>query len=313
LTKLFEQTFRNKNYMTFISKSYLSTLDSISKLQYLESQIAYAKTHQSILLRNIKDTHVPSIHTTTNNKQKLLTQCLTEIKDYQGKPLFLQIFPPVNNTVEAHVLNNNLSLAHQWEQNSVSHVARLIERTYYPKVFDLSYDELNNITPSSEQWSIPAAPEIDFLVSQRKIWTTQIPKTIQKHADKQFTTHVQGKSTQSVHNTSQKTDTHTAVTTTTDQSDNTDIISDLQDESRQHAQHIEDHNNRLNIISQQIEELQELQAWSTRILNLETKYKQIFQQNDDINTELNTVTNISIPNIIATITGQRQIITHTSS
>jgi hypothetical protein len=100
--------------MTFITKSYLSTLNSLSKLQYVESQIEYAKTHRSILLRNIKDTHVPLIHTTTDNKQKLLTQCLTEIKDNQGIPLFLQIFPPGNNNVEVHVLNNNLSLALQW-------------------------------------------------------------------------------------------------------------------------------------------------------------------------------------------------------
>jgi hypothetical protein len=120
MTTLFEQTFRNKQYMTFISKSYLSTLDSISKLQYVESQIAYAKTHRSILLCNIKDTHIPSIHTTTTNKQMMLTQCLTEIKDYQGKSIFLQIFPPVNNMVEAHVLNNNLSLALQWEKTQLN-------------------------------------------------------------------------------------------------------------------------------------------------------------------------------------------------
>jgi hypothetical protein len=250
-------------------------------------------------------------YTTTDNKQKLLTQCLTEIKDYQGKPLFLQIFPPVNNTVEAHVLNNNLSLALQWEQNSVAHLARQIERIYYPKVFDLPYEDLDNITPSQEQWCVPAAPEIEFLVPQRSVWTTQIPKTIQQHADKSTQKQEQEKSVQSTitNKKLQKTDTHTAGTTTTYQSDNMDIISDLQDESRQHPQHLEDHNNRLNLIAQQVEELQELQAWSTRILNLESKYKLITQQNDDINTELNTVTTTSIPNIIATLTGQRQIIT----
>jgi hypothetical protein len=192
----------------------------------------------------------------------------------------------------------------------VSHVARQIKRIHYQKVFDLPYKELDNITPSSEPWSVPAAPEIDFLVPQRAVWTTQIPKTIQQQADKSTKPQEQTKSVQSTRNNKNphKTDTHTVATTTTYQSDNTDIISDLQDERRQHAQNIEDHNSRINIIAQQVEELQELQAWSTRILNLENKYKQITQQNDNINTELNTVTNTSIPNIVSTLKGQRQII-----
>jgi hypothetical protein len=150
-------------------------------------------------------------------------------------------------------------------------------------------------------------------VPQRNIWTNQIPKTIQQHADK---LQVQADSTKSTTSTQhnkkfQKTaDTNTATTTTTYQSDNIDIISDLQDKSRQHTQNIEDHNNCLNLLSQQVEELQEMQAWSTQILNLETKYTHIIKQNDEINTETNTVINTSLPNIISTLIGQRQIITH---
>jgi hypothetical protein len=50
MTKLFETTFKSKTNMTFISKSCFFSLDEISKLQFIESQIAYTKTHRSILL-----------------------------------------------------------------------------------------------------------------------------------------------------------------------------------------------------------------------------------------------------------------------
>jgi hypothetical protein len=123
MTKLFENTFKNKTNMTFISKNYYLTLDEISKLQFIESQIAYTKMHRSILLRGIKETHVPSIHTTQRNKPLLLTECLRNIKDYQGNSLFTQIYPPVNSMVEVHILNKNLSLALEWEKHSVGHIA----------------------------------------------------------------------------------------------------------------------------------------------------------------------------------------------
>jgi hypothetical protein len=154
MTKIFEQTFCNPSKMTFNSKSYFSTLDSISRLQFEESQIAYTRTNRSILLRNIKITNVPTIHVTTDNQPITLTDCLKNILDYQGQPLFTQMLPPVNNIAEVHILNNNLQLALEWERNSIEHIARKINKQHYTDVFDLPYNEIQYIEPSSEEWSV---------------------------------------------------------------------------------------------------------------------------------------------------------------
>jgi hypothetical protein len=178
MTKIFEKTFRNPSKMTFISKSYLSTLDSISRLQFVESQIAYTKQNRSILLRHIKDTNVPSIHVTIDNQPIMLTECIKNIKDYQGQPLFTDILPPVNNIVEVHIKNTNLQLALEWERNSIEHIARKINSHHYSNVFDIPYNEIQYIEPSIEEWSVPKPPEIQFLVPQRKTWA-KIPTIIQ--------------------------------------------------------------------------------------------------------------------------------------
>jgi hypothetical protein len=86
MTKIFKQTIRNPSKMTFISKSFLSTLDSISRLQFVESQIAYTRQTRSILLRHIKNLNVPSIHVSTDNQPIMVYDCIKDIKDY------LQIF-----------------------------------------------------------------------------------------------------------------------------------------------------------------------------------------------------------------------------
>jgi hypothetical protein len=308
MTKLFKTTFKSKTNMTFISKSYFFSLDEISKLQFIESQIAYTKTHRSILLRGIKETHIPSIHTTTQNKPLLLTECLRDVRDYQNNWLFSQIYPPVNNMVEVHILNKNLSLALEWEKQCIGHIARQIERKYYNKVFNMTHDELENIQPSPEPWALPSPPDIEFLVPQQKAWT-QIPKTISQTNDSGSIQQKSSKPSNSINKNKSKyaTDTQTAVIATTFQSDNIDVISELQDECRQHTQLIDDHTIRIQSISQQIQELQSLQSWTDRILNLKTKYKKIMQHNTDISSDLNNISNFTIPAITATLTGIKEI------
>jgi hypothetical protein len=170
MTKIFEQTFRNPSKMTFISKSYLSTLDSISRLQFVESQIAYTRQNCSIFLRHIKNLNVPSIHVSTDNQPIMVYDCINDIKDYQGQPLFTEILPPVNNTIKVHMLNTNLQLALEWERNSIKHIARKINRHYYSEVFDIPFNKIQYIEPSPDEWLVPAPPEINFLVPQRKTW-----------------------------------------------------------------------------------------------------------------------------------------------
>jgi hypothetical protein len=94
MTLLMANTFKNKNNMTFISKNYFNSLDDISRLQHVESQIQYTRTHRSIIFRNIKESHVPTnIYKSDNSRTKmLLTEWITNLQDYKDRPIFLQVF-----------------------------------------------------------------------------------------------------------------------------------------------------------------------------------------------------------------------------
>jgi hypothetical protein len=174
----------------------------------------------------------------------------------------------------------------------------------------MTLEELENIQPSPEPWTLPSPPDIEFLVPQRKAWT-QIPKTINQTNDYDSIQQKSSKPSKSINKNSSlnATDNLTAATATTFQSDNIDVISKLQDESRQHSQLIDDHTNRIQAISQQIQELQSLQSWTDRILNLETKYEKIMKHNSDISSDLNNISNYTIPAITATLTGIKEIVT----
>jgi hypothetical protein len=49
----------------------------------------------------------------------------------------------------------------------------------------MTHEELDEIQPSPEPWTIPLPPEIEFLVPQRKAWT-QIPKTINQTNNSEY-------------------------------------------------------------------------------------------------------------------------------
>jgi hypothetical protein len=73
-------------------------------------------------------------------------------------------------------------------KQSTSRIAQAINKTNYVNVFDLPIEEQNNIIPSQETWKLNPAPEINFLVPQRKsAWKSEIPKTI-RNEDNQSTT-----------------------------------------------------------------------------------------------------------------------------
>jgi hypothetical protein len=312
---ILEKSFKNPNNMTFISKIYFNSLDNIQRLQHVESQIQYTKTHRSIIFRNNKETHVPTKYDKPNTTSKLLLpEWITQIKDYQGRSIYLQVFPPVNNLIEAHILTSNVWLAYEWERESIAHIAQAIDKQEYNKVFDLPIEEQNKIIPSPDTWQLNPAPEINFLVPQRKAaWKSQIPQTIQNE-DNQST--VSDNKSHSSSTSKQKrikhhqTDANTVVTTTTFNSESNDLISDLQDESRQHLEYIEEHRQRISILETQIQELREIQSWSTRISRLEN-------QSSNFNTELKNISTNIIPTITSTLKRQSlissQIIEDTSS
>jgi hypothetical protein len=321
MTKIFEQNFNNPSKMTFITKNYFSSLSPILRLQFIESQIAYTRTNRSILLRNIKNLNVPSIHVTSENEPILLIDCLKNINDYQGQPLFTNILPPVNNVVEAHILHKNLQLALEWERNSIEHIARKLNTHHYSDVFDLPQHQLDNIQPSQTEWIVPTPPDIQFLVPQRKAWA-KIPTIIQnnnKITNQSPTTNDLDSTNTSVISTYSRKkkqnniDNQTVETATTYQSESNDTISDLQDESRNHSRYLNEHNDRINTLSQQVENLQNLQAWTQRILHLENQQKQQHNTNELINHELNELTNTTLPTIMNTLTGHQQLLDTTIS
>jgi hypothetical protein len=65
----------------------------------------------------------------------LLTEWITQIQDYQGQSIYLQIVPPVNNLVKAHILTSNVSLASKWERESIAYIAQAIDKNEDTKFF----------------------------------------------------------------------------------------------------------------------------------------------------------------------------------
>jgi hypothetical protein len=168
MTTKMEKTFKNTNKMTFISKNCFNSLNNPTCLQHDECQIQYTKNHRSIIFRNIKETHVPTKYDKPNTTSKLLlTEWITQIKDYQGRPIYLQLFPPVNNLIEAHIIACNISLVYEWDRDCISHMAQAIDQKEYRNVFDIPIKDQNNIVPSQELWHLHPAPAKNFLVPQK--------------------------------------------------------------------------------------------------------------------------------------------------
>jgi hypothetical protein len=313
MTSIFQKTFNNPSDMTFIAKNYYSTLGQIQRLQYIESQLAFAKRHRSIIIRNVKNTQVPTKHKKDDTKSILLTEWMSQIKDYQGNPLFLKIFPPVNNLIEVHTLSINTALAFEWERNAISHIAREIEPNQYNNVFSINSDDVNFIL-NADPWITPTPPEINFLVPLRKAWTSTIPKTIEQQSDiktkptsdPKLTLNNNDKLKQKTRQ--QNSDAQTIATNTTYNSD-TDIISDLQDESRQHSQFLDEHNKRISKLEANTSVLQNLKDWAHRMSQLEESNTEIQERHEFINSELNSITNETLPTITSTIQGHQIIIT----
>jgi hypothetical protein len=121
--------------------------------------------------------------------------------------------------------------------------------------FDIPFNEIQYIEPSPEEWSVPAPPEINFLVPQRKTWA-KIPTIIQNetiNTSKQSNNETRSVSpsistttNQSKQKVRNNNDNLTTTTSTTYHSDTNDIISELQDESRQHSRFLDEHNDRIN-------------------------------------------------------------------
>jgi hypothetical protein len=160
----------------------------------------------------------------------ILKEWRTKIKDYQGQPLYLQVFPPVQNLVEAHILATNVSLAYEWEKECTSHIAKVIDIKEYNNVFDMATEEQHKIIPLKETWSVTPEPEINFLVPQRKsAWSSPVPQTIQNQnnsiaSDTKSNNSIISKQKGTKLN---NTDTNTVYTTTTYNSENIDLISEL--------------------------------------------------------------------------------------
>jgi hypothetical protein len=74
MTKLFEDTFNNPDHMTFIRQTYFNCLTPNAKLQYVESQSAYATKHRTYLLHGLLNINILTKNTDKNNKQLSIKQ-----------------------------------------------------------------------------------------------------------------------------------------------------------------------------------------------------------------------------------------------
>jgi hypothetical protein len=237
MTQLFKNTFTNPDHMSFVDKNCFVSLDAINRLQYVESQIAYTRQYRSILLRNIKNLDVPTKYTNEDATPVSLKEWILNVPDYDDRPLFVQIHPPINNLIELHIRNCNTAIVHKWERNSTSHILRELEEKHYDNVFiDRNIIE-NKMSDSVEPWSLSPPPEINFLVPPRNAWNSKIPNTIKDQSSTSTSSRNNNKpNTRSVNsgksnNKKNDTDTQTNYTSATYTSETTDIISDLQDES----------------------------------------------------------------------------------
>jgi hypothetical protein len=107
LASILQNNFSDKNHTTFIPKEYFDSLNPQQKAKFIRSQYEYQRMYRSIIVKGIKNVHLPTT-ISTNNTHISIHEWLTTVKDYQQSNLFLQITEVNNDDLELRCLETNL-------------------------------------------------------------------------------------------------------------------------------------------------------------------------------------------------------------
>jgi hypothetical protein len=308
MTKLFESTFNNPDHMTFIRQSYYNCLSPIAKLQYVESQSAYAMKHRTYLLHGITNIDIATTNKDSNSNPISIRQWLSNLKDSNNNKLFIDVNIPINNSVEVTILSSNFDIVQQWEKNGIANIARELSPLNYTKAFADTTD-ISLLLATTEPWALPKPQQINFLVNQKPAWNTdnktapkQQPKPPPKpqtdiipHTKKPTTTQPPKQIM-----TDDDNQTHTTMTITSE--DNL-IIQDLQHDFKEHDIKMSIQDTRIASLEQHYRDLLHLDDLSDRILALESGYR---EQSSNINKVNQELTGISKTTALISTSIQKQ-------
>jgi hypothetical protein len=247
ISKVFQQHFNNPNHTRFIPKEYFDTLDPKQKAEYIESQYKYQRKYRSVIVKGIRNVHLPTV-ITDNNIPLSIAEWLKTVLDYQHRHMFFQVTEVNNDQLELRCLETNLSIAKKWARNATSHIARVLNPIQWESAFTDS--NVNRyLGNDTEEWNPPPPPTIQFMPDPKDIWKKDIPKSITKQENKKQ----QNKRRNNNQSLDHDNDNNTTTTVNTQSSYTQETISELQNNSYQHQQLLDNHIRRFEAIDKQIE------------------------------------------------------------
>jgi hypothetical protein len=248
LSKILQKQFNNPHQTTFTSKEYFDTLDPKQKADYISSQYKYQKKYRSVIVKGIRNAHLPTT-VIKNNMPLSITEWLKTVPDLQHRPMFLQITEVNNDNLELRCLETNLTIAKKWARNSTTHIARVLNHIQYESAFTDGNDS-RILFQDIEEWNPPPPPTIQFMPDPKDVWKKDIPKTITKQDTKKQNNTKRRHQNQSQ---DQEYDNNTTTTVNTQSSYTQETISELQNNSYQHQQLLDTHIRKIEAIDKQLE------------------------------------------------------------
>jgi hypothetical protein len=311
LADLLRNIFKNPNHTRFIPKEYFDTLNPQEKAAYITSQYEYQKLYRSVIVKGVKNPHIPT--TVTNNNIPLsIMEWLLTVPDYKHENMFLQHTEVNNNEIELKCLETNLHIAKKWARNALYHISKILQ----PVQFTSAFNDVDALTKyhHTEDWNPPPPPIIQFMPDPKNAWKKDIPKTITRPDVKK--THIRKKQSaysRSSTNTYEKendNDNNTLTTVNTQASYTQDTISELQNNSYQHQQMLDTHNRRIDVIDATIVNTlhyqQLVDAHGARLEEIETNAPNVDRRLDTIDRQIQERLSALTSNL-ATLEEEQQI------
>lgn len=278
--RIFEETFRNSQHNTFLSKEFFSTLEPPEKIKINESQISYQKKYGSLIIQGIENIYLPTI-VEVDNINLNIQEWMHTIPDYQHNKLFTLVQQISHTTIEVQFRTSNLVIAQKWTRNAISHIARVLRPYQFSSAFTTTAD-ITIMIEITEEWNPPPPPIINLYPSNP--WGNNTTRNTKSRKS--------NKSSYSIHT---DLDSQSTTTATTIQSNALDTISDLHSDSAIQHLTINANNDTFNQVEQNIQDT--FSTFQQRLDIINSKQQEMSKQHENFSNQINFFSK-SIPSIV---------------
>jgi hypothetical protein len=234
--------------------------------------MAYQNKYCTFLVDGVKSLKVQTTHKDKHNRLLTAVKWILQVPDLQHQPLFDQVTQVRHNAIELQFVHTKFCTASQWCKNALTHIARGLDVTYFPAVFD-NPEYTRHELYTSDTWEPPTPPQLQFLPRPTNAWRDSFPKSITSTTASKADV----KKTKTVNSTREVEDQQTITTAATQLSYSQDAINNLQSESRKHSLSIKINSEQFNCIKELVQtQIQQINTTVDAICN--EQQSQIQQQ-----------------------------------